>query len=208
MDAEKASQTLAPSMSFATLPGASDPRIEKLKVGGDAVDELSLQFAAESLGARLSQTADSLASEDEKEDAFPLNLNSDRRSNRMSFSFSSSASQPVQSSIDPNQPINPAAQADHSSGSNNSPNDGRSGIVATEALKVSHNSAPTSTRVAYEVYQSLAMEAHKCFLRLRDLPFVGRQPWTVVYQEAFASYSKLWGLQQEERQALVNQGLT
>ena len=67
---------------------------------------------------------------------------------------------------------------------------------------------PSSMRAAYQTYQSLAADAHKCFLRLRDLPFAGRQPWTVVYQEAFAAYSKLWALQQEERQALVNQGLT
>ena len=43
MDEKKASQALAPSMSFATLPGVTSPRIEKVKVGGDAVEELSLQ---------------------------------------------------------------------------------------------------------------------------------------------------------------------
>ncbi|KAG7026104.1 Protein SCAI [Cucurbita argyrosperma subsp. argyrosperma] len=58
-----------------------------------------------------------------------------------------------------------------------------------------------------ELYWSLVNKADRKFSRIRDLPYYERNRYNTYFHKAFKVYTKLWKLQQGNRQKLLDTGL-
>lgn len=65
--------------------------------------------------------------------------------------------------------------------------------------------APSAS--AYDSYKAMLDESNQSFLRISGLPLYSGTPWHSFFHKAFQVHSALWKFQQDQRDALVEQGL-